>query len=189
MCAELPSKLHREESGTDLPSESFSECSLRVLLHFSPPHDIKKWRDTLSSFSGLFSKTWFTLYSFCVFWGGKNRWTKFFSWGPYVSCSVFIVSRWKIFVVMVEFHIFLYSWRQSHGLSLDTRPWTMQGHLYVRIFFHVACTLTPSISLFLWSVFSCLVVPQSLFVLISEALNNSQGSCPRGKGPQTCLDH
>lgn len=125
MCAELPSKLHREESGTDLPSE----CSLWVLLHFSPPHDIKKWRDT------LFSNTWFTLYSFCVFWGEKNSWTKFFSWGPYVSCSVFIVSHWKIFVVRVEFLIFLYSWRQSHGLSLDTRPWTMQGRLHVRILF------------------------------------------------------
>lgn len=61
-----------------------------------------------------------------------------------------------------------------------------EGHFSV-INFYVA--LTQSISLLLWSASSFWAAPQSLFVLISEALNSSQGSCPRGKGPQTRLDH
>lgn len=173
MCAELPSKSHREESGTDLPSESVFSDFYCIFSHLP----ILKSGGTLWAAS----RVWFQIcdlhFSPFVFSGWENS----FFCGPYVSFSVFTVSRWNIFVVLVEF--------QRHSLCPDA-PVDHAGPLIPHDhFFNVTRTLMPSISLLLGSVFSSLPVAQSLFALISAALNNSQGSCPRGKGPQTCLDH
>lgn len=89
-------------------------------------------------------------------------------------------------MVMVEFFNFVVSLKTKSGSLSRHTIVEDEGHFSI-IIFYVA--LGQSISLLLWSASSFWAAPQSLFVLISEALNNSQGSCPGGKGPQTCLDH